>query len=85
MTEIDILALIDKNSIENKKYLHILNAMNDWPTEVGSVSDYYSKVKNFLSIDEITFKKVKNAIKCKKAKNNSWNLESISELILFLR
>ena len=88
MTIDDLIDLIDGNSKENEKYLYLLNAMNDWPNEVDSVSEYYLKVKFFLKIDEITLSKVQRAMKKKQIdliKNNAWNLESISELILFLK
>ncbi len=88
MTIDNLISLIDKNSKESKKYLHLLNAINGWPTEVDSIPEYYLKVKNFLKIDKITLKNAQRAVKNKQIdsiKSNIWNLESISELILFLK
>jgi hypothetical protein len=88
MTIDDIIDLIDLNSSESEKYSHLLNAMNDWPTKVDTVSEYYLEVKHFLKIDEVNLSTVQKAEKHKKMdifKSNAWNLESVSELILFLK
>jgi len=81
-----IINLIDSNPIENKKYQHLLNAINDWPNEVENISEYFNEVKNFLNINSIELGKVISANK----KNvfdekNAWKHESVSELILFLK
>lgn len=79
-----LIELIDAN--QHKKYIHLLNAMMDWPIEVETVEDYFNQVKEYLDIEEINTQLiVEKKKKIKLIIGSIWNLESISELLLFLK
>lgn len=82
----ELIDFIDNNPLSSKKYECLINAINDWPNKIDKVEDYFNQVKKFLDVEEIDFKTIKK--KKKKLKftgNNAWELESISELLLFLK
>ena len=86
MTDEDIINLLDIEPIINARYNHLLYAITDWNNEVINVDDYLIQVKTYLNINEITSEVLKSKVKSFTINNSEdiWNLESISELVIFL-
>ena len=78
----ELYDLLYKQHQKDLYYLYI--AMNDWPVEVDSVSEYLSQVKNFLNIEYIDIEILKNKIEIINVIKNAWAVESITGLILFI-
>lgn len=79
----DLIYLLDES--KNKSYEHLLNAIMDWPNEVETVSDYYIAVKKFLKIENINVSLLEKSKLNINVNKHIWELESISELINFLK
>lgn len=79
----DLINLVETNS-NRKEISHLLCAISDWPYNICSIEEYFLAVKAFLSIGKIDVLKIKERINCFNLLDNIWELESISELILFL-
>ena len=81
----ELIYLIDINLPENRHYQNLLYAINDWPDEINEVSEYYEAVKEYLNIEAVNIEEIKKAFRLVKHKDSdSWKLESLSELIIFL-
>jgi hypothetical protein len=79
----ELIDLVENN--HNKMELvHLLNAISDWPCSIDSVYEYFLNVKSFLEIKTISIELINKKMLKIDMLSYVWELESISELILFL-
>ena len=78
----ELIDIIEKN--QKQEFTNLLSAISDWPSNIDSVEEYFFKVKSFLGIKTINIELIKKKVSEIEVLSHVWELESISELILFL-
>ena len=83
MKVIDIIKVIEDGE-ETESLTHLLDAISNWPKEVLTSDEYVVEIMRFLKIEELDVYKIKERMSKFSFKTNAWNLESISEFLLFI-
>lgn len=63
----------------------LLEAINDWPTEIVSVKDFLDEVKSFLRIENLNSKSLSSKMTQIVPDTHSWQLESLASLLEILK
>ena len=83
-----LIVLIERSSNEEikvKGLSNLLNAISDWTVEVDTVEEYLRLVKMFLDINELDFRLIEEKTSEIDYQKFSSEVESISELLIYLK
>lgn len=69
---------------KKKKIRIILEAINDWDSDIEFLEDYLLKIEEYLGTLELTTKEVHEIIDKKDLSKDAWKMESISTLLLIV-